>query len=1153
MKVLRNHNQINDIKFGLSFIYISDMAYYEESLNTSKSIWIATKCEVFKELKKIVEGKVFLDFLFQNGVRASNVLSLGHRESLLLQYHSTPVGQIYYEESRGFASDIVEFISNSAYIFEFASKNQEAKAEIKRLKAELKDINAKTNPEAKENKKAEIKAVEFDNLTGHAFKSMFSIPNSMADLIASTEILYLAKDAVLLRKTQEWGRMNYEERFSEFYNKNQGIFTSNEEVLISLEDVTVFEKKSFEQSGEARQPLTQNYISAEAEAIPFSNNMLPSWESDSSREIEKPALPLPKAHLVNALTSGILQGSMYTNRGEALIKGSTIKVEKRIGGTVEDFYENRQMVFYKDEYRLSRENSSVFIEQNLRELSSMLKSIGQTVDPSNVKELMPLIKELSKGSRPDLPGQVIKTIANYVLQLKYGFSIYNGEPGIGKTQVSFSVARLLSLTEFPEGGKIAFICDGAKHIGKMMNEAGLVVGKNAIVKVVRTLKHVDQMIADKPEDGMIFVYVISKDTAKRETAFKAISNLRKCPTCGTRVVKKDVEERRKIIHSSHKIADAVNVVKNKSEMSCGSCGDKLMTPSSKTNETGSFMWGSNKKAESPLVKKKGFKPAESFGHYLRRKLRSKKLFNFLIVDEAHGMTADHSAQTQMMRDFITVSDRTMLMTGTLSNGYASSLYFLLYAVMPKRLKEWGFDIENKGLTKWIDSYGARKKTSRGGSAGTPQEKAIINPTMVMHHLAPFTVWGKIEDLNYPMPKYSESVEVASLEPEILDAMSKTHAEAVNILESLPEEAKPSFGAITKSMLYMSNNPFKSYTLRLKYKGEIIGQVITDPIFTDETYITHKERKMLEIVKKNLAEDRKIMIYTYFNKTAFSYERIAKVLEMELPDLSFAVMPDSLKSEKIADWFETSAVKHDVVIVPYKRVATGLDIPQYPEIVFYEEEYNIREIIQASRRPYRAVIQKRDVHVNHLVQAGPQSIAMKLISEKIAASKIVEGEVYSEDGVESYSVDSIEIALKQRLAEGIGNLEVPDFATTEIEEGRGRPWTTLEQTYIDEVSANNADALADIVPESVSDIHTVEEEDDIIEESESTCAPEEDMVESEKEDVVIDDEFQPVVFGYEIISKTKNRKKVVESGILPDDISALKNRISAQEKVQLTFF
>lgn len=903
------------------------------------------------------------------------------------------------------------------------------------------------------------------------------------------------------------------------------------------------------------QHISVSYLKLRGEITDYNeSDLLPKWENDSLREVEKPVLPLPNAHMVNALTSGLLQGELYTDRGDALIKGSTVKVIKRKGSNnEEEFFENRQMVFYKDEYILSREKSSNFIESNLKELNKMLQNIGSVVDPTNIEQLKPFLDLLAKGNRVDLPGQVIKTIGNFIAQQNYGYSFYNGEPGIGKTQVSFSVCRLLLMTKYTKGMKTLFVTDGAKHLNKMSKEAKAIIGDEFVtIKILRNLKDVDKMIDDVVPDGKVFVYVVSKDTAKRDSKFGTIKTLKKCPNCGNFFTKKDTDNwNNKIGDHKELWKKQAKVIKNKDIRIC-SCGEKIIFPMTKTNTTGSFLW-STKKAQPKYIKEKGLNPKESFGKYLRRKLKWNKLIDFLIIDEAHNMSSDASNQTQLMRDFIKISKNKMLMTGTLSNGYSSSLYYLLYAVMPKRMKEWGFDIQNKGLIKWIDVYGARKKNGRNGKNNTPQEKAVINPALIMHHLAPFTIWGKIEDLNYPMPKYSEDVKVVPLEKKILERISDIREEAITAIDDLnktienkEDRIKPSLAGITKAMLYVSNNPFKEYSIPLRYQGKEIVRIEVPKIYNDENFLTAKEESLIEIIKENLKNDRKVMIYTYFNETALANIRIAKVLEEHMPSLSFSILGKNVKSENLDKWFEVAGTKYDVVIVPYKRVATGLDIPQYPEIVFYEEEYNIREIIQASRRPYRAVIQKKDVHITHLCQEGVQAIAMHLISEKIAASKIVEGEVFSDNGVESFAVDSIEIELAQRLSKGLHDLEVPDFATTKIEEGRARPWTELEQTYIDTLEKVNPDALALAVPEKATDVE-IEIETEVVLEEESL----ENLEIKEIEEI----ELEPIEFGFEILTKGKHSKKT-RSGKLKNansDLKRITEELSANEKVQLTFF
>jgi len=1120
----------------------------DPTLFSKESFFIAKDEEIFKSLlRKIDKDRLFLESAYPNGVRPSNIIGLGTSVFHDMSYGTVEMGTAIYETNTSKVRVFVNTLLNYKESFIFAAKIKAEKDKAQELKKQLKNEKDKKK---KEKLEKEIDALKYAKVSNIEFRVGEDIDEYSFFPILIGTIFLLNEKEMVVQKTSKNFTKDTISAFANFYNENKSFFNGKEIVSDKETIQKLFTKKTFEKKGEPYQPITYKYLSLIAEAKDYSSSSLvPEWEEDKGTEVEKPALPLPNAHLVNALTAGILQGELYTEKGPAIIKGSTVKEIRRNGDAFDEYFVNRQMVFYKDHYSLVRENSSSFIEANLRELHDMLKGIGSLVDPKDVQKWEPLLEELSRGARVDLPGQVVKTIGNFVLQEKYGFSIYNGEPGIGKTQVSFSVARLLSKTKYANGMKTVFICDGAKHLNKMMNEAGLVIGENAQTRVIRTLKDVDRLMEEEVPAGMVYVYVVSKDTAKRGISLKSMTNVRKCPTCGVRTTQKAVKELKEKIKAFavNDLKEHAPIRKVKSTVYCSNCGDKLIIPANRTNMTGNFTWGTEKACPNHL-KMKGIKPTESFGKYLRRKMKWKKCIDFLIVDEAHGMTADQSQQTQMMRDFIKVSRNVMLMTGTLSNGYASSLYYLLYAVMPKRMKEWGFDIKNKGVIKWIDSYGARKNVSFKNRSGVPQEKAIINPTLVMHHLAPFTVWGKIEDLNYPMPKYSEDVIVAKIEPEILESMTRLDSEVKDIIEANTfEDSKPSTSGIVKGMLYMSNNPFKEYTFHIKHKGDVIGTVNVPKVYDDETFLTDKERNLLEIIDKNLEENRKVMVYTYFNKTAFPQKRIAQVLEMNRPNISFAILPDSIKSEKIGDWFVSSSKKYDVVIVPYKRVATGLDIPQYPEVVFYEEEYNVRELQQAARRPYRAVIQKNPVHINFLVQEGPQAIAMHLISEKIAASKIVEGEVYSEDGVEAFAIDSIEIALKQRLADGIGNLETPDFATNEIEEGRARPWTSLEARYIELLKENNPEALALAIPDSVDEI-----------EANSECDIENSIVADEEVEVVetlqeVEEvEVEPIVFGFEVITKGKRKPKSTKKGSVLE-LDQIKEELRENEKIQLTFF
>jgi len=1105
---------------------------------------LLTTSEYFyqKHLNSDVFDKVFFDDMYFNGYRPSNVIIIkDNRKDIesITQSIMIEKGTQVAILSKAFVKLFLNYIKMKPILasFKYAKKLIEIDDEIE----DLKSIDDKKVKKAKKEELIEIKSTILE-----AYKrELNSIPNFIWSYLSKFHILKIEQEELVLMKRQK----------SIYLAKEIGLEYG---IIKKIVETGCYTTENYdnilgktidnERDGDPRQIKTSNFLNVLSQSLGYESIVNFEDDNEENKDVEKPLLKLQPSHITIALNSSRLSGTIFTEHGETLIKGSTTKTVRRASDkNYEEFLKTRQMAYYKDTYQLREESSSRFVEANLSELHKMLSQIGSEVDLTDIDSLKPLLEIMATGKRVDLPGQVSKTLGNYFAQKKYGYSIYNGEPGIGKTQVSFSVTRLLLKTVYKKGMKSVFICDGAKHLKKMVREAELILGEDAIIKVIRSNKDIDSLINDDIIEGKVRMYVVSKDTAKRSESFKNIPKLRKCPSCGARFVKKDVEL---IEDKNPKIKDHIKkakIVKTKYSNKCSNCNDKLIYTYNKANLSGNFTWGKTK-VKSKLVKEKGLKPVESFGKRLKRLLRNKKIIDFLIVDEAHGMTADTTAQTQMLRDFKDVSKKTMLMTGSLSNGYASSLYFLLYILMPKRLKEWGFDLDENGLSKWIDSYGARKK----GNGGV-QEKAVISASLMMDHLAPFTVWGKIEDLNYPMPRYSESVEVSNMEPEVLDALSKLQGDSKEIVERLSStitddgEEKERFissGAVTKAMLYIANNPFKSYTIPFKYKGEVLETLTVPPVFDDESYLTNKEKDLLNLIDKNMGENRKVMVYTYFNKTAYANQRLLSVIEMNRPGVSVAVLPDSIKAENIEKWFLSAGVNNDVVIVPYKRVATGLDIPQFPEVIFYEEEYNIREIRQASRRPYRAVVQKKDVHINHLVYSGPQSIAMGLISEKIAASKVVEGETYTDEGVEAFAIDSIEIELQKRLAAGISELEVPDFATEVIEAGRARPWTQLEAEYIELLKELNEDAYKVAVPEFTEDI---EVEDDVI------AIAEEESIEIASDEIEEEiEEEESFVFSFEII---RNGKKVVKKGgdVEKDTLSVVKEELAENERIQLTFF
>ena len=103
----------------------------------------------------------------------------------------------------------------------------------------------------------------------------------------------------------------------------------------------------------------------------------------------------------------------------------------------------------------------------------------------------------------------------------------------------------------------------------------------------------------------------------------------------------------------------------------------------------------------------------------------------------------------------------------------------------------------------------------------------------------------------------------------------------------------------------------------------------------------------------------------------------------------------------------------------RLVETGLDLLDFPSIVFYQCGYSTYTLRQASRRSWR-ITQKEPVKVYYLTYSETmQTRAMKLIATKLETSLALEGEL-TDKGLSalSESSDSMTRELARALVEQI---------------------------------------------------------------------------------------------------------------------------------------
>ena len=113
---------------------------------------------------------------------------------------------------------------------------------------------------------------------------------------------------------------------------------------------------------------------------------------------------------------------------------------------------------------------------------------------------------------------------------------------------------------------------------------------------------------------------------------------------------------------------------------------------------------------------------------------------------------------------------------------------------------------------------------------------------------------------------------------------------------------------------------------------------------------------------------------------------------------------TVKSEQREEWV-AQRVKEgvDVLICNPRLVQTGLDLVDFPTIVWFETDYSVYTMRQASRRSWR-IGQTRPVKVIFMVYEDTiQTEALRLVARKMQSSLAVEGEL-PEEGLTAFGDD-----------------------------------------------------------------------------------------------------------------------------------------------------
>ena len=421
-----------------------------------------------------------------------------------------------------------------------------------------------------------------------------------------------------------------------------------------------------------------------------------------------------------------------------------------------------------------------------------------------------------------------------------------------------------------------------------------------------------------------------------------------------------------------------------------------------------------------------FAPVDFIGRYMP------DFFDYAIADEVHELKGD-TAQGNALGTLAACAQRTVVLTGTLLGGYADEVFNILFRLEAAKMVKEGFEYGEAGARAFTESYGLLEKVtviepednacSEARMTKRVRRRPGASPLLFGRFLMSLGAFISLEDISEALPPYREEVVSVEMDP-LLKAAYKELEEAVKTALKEHRGNQSVMSVALNALLLYPDRPFRLGTLYgWEYEPKtqrrekfLIAQ--TPDLNEEHTYA--KERRLVEEVKADLARGRRCQIYVVYTQKRDVTRRLERILSNE--GIRVAVLTTDVPPETREGWYERQLRGGvQAVICHPKLVQTGLDLIDFPTILFYETGYFIYVLRQASRRSWR-IGQRLPVRVKFLHYSQTmQESCLRLMGKKLLVSLAMEGK-FSSEGLQAINEeDDILMAMARELVteKGIG--------------------------------------------------------------------------------------------------------------------------------------
>ncbi len=320
-----------------------------------------------------------------------------------------------------------------------------------------------------------------------------------------------------------------------------------------------------------------------------------------------------------------------------------------------------------------------------------------------------------------------------------------------------------------------------------------------------------------------------------------------------------------------------------------------------------------------------------------------------------------------------------------------------------------------------DGLGDGRQSRRRKYRKVVRERPGLAPG-ALFHLIGHTVFLRLSDVASGLPPYEEQVLLSSMDTEE-DATGYSQSSAYDevagtlraaLATALASGSKRLLAAYLQSLLAYPDGCTRSETVFDPETENVLVQV--PPLEDDKLY--PKEQALVDLVAQERMAGRRVLVYVTHTGTRDITGRMQAFLTRN--GFRSAVMKaDAAAPDKREAWVAKQVAQGVEVLICHPRlVQTGLDLIEFPTICWFETDYSVYTMRQASRRSWRIGLTEPVKVVFMAYRNTLQADALKLVAQKLQSSLAVEGEL-PEDGLAAYGDDGddLMLALARKLVSG----------------------------------------------------------------------------------------------------------------------------------------